>query len=74
LSHLETLLIRHRSRFNDRTFTLDEGSPSFPRNTGKWWFGCGKEAKAVVKNKEGSAIQLFEEEGDEGLDVFPGDE
>merc|ERR1712200_350914 len=27
-------------RFNDLKFDVDRGTPSFPRNTGQWWFGC----------------------------------
>ena len=30
--------------------------------------------QAVVKNEEGAAFSLFDEEGDELLDVYPGDE
>jgi len=61
-------------RFDDRTFSVDDGNPSFPRKSGPWWFGCGKDKKAVVKNTDGAAFSLFEDEGDELLDVYPGDE
>jgi len=27
------------------TFQVDEGSPSFPRPTGPWWFGCKSQPK-----------------------------
>lgn len=27
-------------RFNDRTFSVDEVNPPFPRPTAYWWFGC----------------------------------
>ncbi|XP_058053463.1 matrix metalloproteinase-14 isoform X1 [Anopheles bellator] len=27
-------------RFNDRTFTVDQSDPAFPRPTAHWWFGC----------------------------------
>ena len=30
--------------------------------------------QAVVKDDEGAAFSLFDEEGDELLDVYPGDE
>jgi len=29
-------------RFNDRTFNIDTASPSFPRPSGPWWFGCSQ--------------------------------
>ena len=61
-------------RFDDRTFSVDDGNPSFPRKSGPWWFGCGKDKKAVLKNEDGAAFSLFEDEGDELLDVYPGDE
>ena len=62
------------NRFDDRTFSVDDGNPSFPRKSGPWWFGCGKDKKSVVKNDDGAAFSLFEDEGDELLDVYPGDE
>ncbi|XP_049547028.1 matrix metalloproteinase-14 isoform X3 [Anopheles darlingi] len=27
-------------RFNDRTFTVDQSDPPFPRPTAHWWYGC----------------------------------
>lgn len=27
-------------RFNDRTFSIDEANPAFPRPIAYWWFGC----------------------------------
>jgi len=27
-------------RWNDDTFSVDTGNPSYPRDTGFWWFGC----------------------------------
>lgn len=27
-------------RFNDRTFSIDQADPAFPRPTAHWWFGC----------------------------------
>ena len=30
----------HYWRFEDRSFTLSKASPSYPRSTGPWWFGC----------------------------------
>ena len=27
-------------RFNDRRFSVDNGSPAFPRPTAQWWLGC----------------------------------
>ena len=27
-------------RFNGDTFTVDTNGPSYPRDTGPWWFGC----------------------------------
>ncbi|XP_055380264.1 matrix metalloproteinase-2 isoform X2 [Condylostylus longicornis] len=27
-------------RFNDRTFSVDQADPPFPRPSGYWWFGC----------------------------------
>ncbi|XP_037046819.1 matrix metalloproteinase-14 isoform X1 [Bradysia coprophila] len=27
-------------RFNDRTFSVDDANPPFPRPTAHWWFGC----------------------------------
>lgn len=59
-------------RFNDKTFSIDNGDPPYPRDTGKWWFGCGKDSKAV--KKEEGLVSLFDEVGAEDLDVFAGDE
>lgn len=63
-------------RFNDRRFSLDRGEPGFPRKTGPWWFGCTSDSSfsPAQAKKEAAAISLFDDEGDELLDVVPGDE
>ena len=66
-------------RFNDRRFTIDGGRPEFPRKSGPWWFGCKDESGftvSAVEKEEDAAIALntFDEEGDELLDVSPGDD
>ena len=39
-------------RFDDRTFSVDDGNPSFPRKSGPWWFGCGKDKKVKLRLSE----------------------
>merc|ERR1711922_48475 len=38
-------------RFNDLKFDVDRGTPSFPRNTGQWWFGCPR-SSAIETSEE----------------------
>lgn len=35
-------------RFNDRSFSVDDADPPFPRNAGYWWFGCRSETKGGI--------------------------
>ena len=61
-------------RFDDRNFSMDDGDPAFPRDAGKWWFGCpGLDVKAVEKD-QASIVSLFDEVGSEDMDVVPTDE
>merc|ERR1719309_1898043 len=30
-------------RFDENTFAVDKNGPSYPRDTGAWWFGCGRD-------------------------------
>ena len=76
-------------RFNDRRFQIDNGDPPFPRKSGKWWFGCKKEAFAL-RDDEGGVFKLSSVkkqdqkqaitstfdlvDGDLDLDVIPSDE
>lgn len=68
-------------RFNDRRFRLDKGNPRYPRSSAEWWFGCDVSeddgsiffASGVEKNED-NTISLFDEEGNEDLDVVAGDE
>ena len=89
----ETKLIKFFSllnlRFNDRRFQIDNGDPPFPRKSGKWWFGCKKEAFAL-RDDEGGVFKLSSVkkqdqkqaitstfdlvDGDLDLDVIPSDE
>ena len=66
------------SRFNDKLFAIDSADPSFPRNTGKWWFGCQEDlSKNDVEGRSGFGTQFktyFSMAGDESLHVYPFDE
>jgi len=35
-------------RWNDDSFSVDEANPSFPRDTGFWWFGCKQSSSPLV--------------------------
>ncbi|XP_048514142.1 matrix metalloproteinase-14 isoform X3 [Athalia rosae] len=37
-------------RFNDRTFSVDQADPAFPRANGYWWFGCRSASKGTLGN------------------------
>ncbi|XP_031783895.1 matrix metalloproteinase 1 isoform X1 [Nasonia vitripennis] len=37
-------------RFNDRSFSVDVASPSFPRSIAYWWFGCRSTSKGTLEN------------------------
>ena len=52
------------NRFDDRTFSVDDGNPSFPRKSGPWWFGCGKDKKARLSGvREEHVVVYFKYRG-----------
>ncbi|XP_040581944.1 LOW QUALITY PROTEIN: stromelysin-3-like [Lepeophtheirus salmonis] len=70
-------------RFNDRKFQIDNGEPPFPRDAGKWWFGCKDNTLESdtnfynflgLRNDFQDIKRTFDEEGDETLDAMAGDE
>jgi len=56
-------------RFNDLRFDVDSGSPSFPRNTGEWWFGCPR-TRAIEAGQDVVAVLGGSDPGiiDNGID------
>ncbi|XP_003739756.1 matrix metalloproteinase-14 [Galendromus occidentalis] len=36
-------------RFNDKDFTVDQGSPAYPRSTAEWWFDCKESNKSYLR-------------------------
>ena len=88
--NLKIMISLHSNlRFNDRRFQIDKGDPPFPRKSGKWWFGCKKEAFALHDDEDGifrinsvkkqDQIQAISStfdlvDGDLDLDVIPSDE
>ena len=40
-------------RFDEETNAVDRGGPSYPRNTGQWWFGCRADRpRKLTRNKD----------------------
>ena len=39
---------RNYWRFNDDSVEVDRANPTYPRNTGEWWFNCPKEPRRTI--------------------------
>jgi matrix metalloproteinase-14 (membrane-inserted) len=53
-------------RFNDRTFSVDQADPPFPRPTNHWWFGCANSPSLFSGN-------LIEPESNQSSDQIDDD-
>lgn len=66
---------RNYWRFDDNAVSVDRGSPSFPRNTGQWWYNCPKSKRKNKRPRKTIPIldvdALPEEEDD--TDEYPED-
>lgn len=51
-------------RFNDRTFSVEQADPAFPRSTAFWWFGC-KSAQRGTLGTPPNRRGYLQEEGSE---------
>ena len=55
---------RNYWRFNDDSVEVDRANPTYPRNTGEWWFNCPKKPRKT--------IPIFDVTGDvEEVDTEP---
>ncbi|XP_022670445.1 stromelysin-3-like isoform X2 [Varroa jacobsoni] len=43
-------------RFNDKDFTVDSGSPAYPRSIAEWWFDCKELNRAYLTLANGTAL------------------
>jgi len=41
-------------RFDEETFAVDKSGPSYPRDTGAWWFGCQDDSPRRLRKKTNS--------------------
>ena len=40
------------ARFDEDTNAVDTQGPAYPRNTGRWWFGCRDDAPRKLQREE----------------------
>ena len=45
-------------RLNDETGAVDEANPPYPRDAGKWWFGCPRPSLSTKKEEEDNEHQF----------------
>ncbi|OQR79276.1 matrix metalloproteinase-16-like, partial [Tropilaelaps mercedesae] len=43
-------------RFNDKDFSVDSGSPAYPRSTAEWWFDCKEHNRAYLTLANNTAL------------------
>ncbi|XP_038208860.1 matrix metalloproteinase-14 isoform X10 [Zerene cesonia] len=46
-------------RFNDRSFSVDMDTPSFPRSSAYWWLGCSSAPRGTVGGVKSTAPRSF---------------
>lgn len=63
-------------RFNDRSFTVDEADPPFPRPVGYWWLGCKSSAsqRAAPSTRNDVPLPNDFDAGDDKFDAGDKDE